>query len=84
MPSRTISRAPARSFERMHAVAILRQAADDEHEARRAEGERLVDRAPVVVVRRAPALAIDGGKHAAAAIAGDREPAVADAQRATP
>ncbi len=42
---------------------------------------RLVDRAPVVVERRAPALAVGGREHAAAAIAGDGEAGVADAPR---
>ena len=55
MPSRTISRAPGRSFDADAAVAILRQAADDEHEAARAERQRLVDGAPVVVERGAAA-----------------------------
>ncbi len=40
------------------AGAILRQPADDEDQASRAERERLVDRAPVVVLRRAPAFAV--------------------------
>ncbi len=63
------------------AGAILRQPADDEYQAARAEGERLVDRAPVVVLRRAPAFAVRGREHPAAAIAGDRESGVADAPR---
>ena len=65
----------------MRAVAAFRQAADDEDQALRAERQRLVDGAAVVVQRRAPALAIRRRKHPAAAIAGDREPGVADAQR---
>ena len=63
------------------AGAILRQPAHDEYQAARAQGERLVDRAPVVVLRRAPAFAVRGREHSAAAIAGDRESGVAYAPR---
>ena len=63
------------------AAAILRQAADDEHEALRAERQRLVDGAAVVVVRGAPAFAIGRRKHAAAAEPGDGQAGVANAPR---
>jgi len=46
-----------------------------------ADAERLVDRPPVVVPRRAVRGAVDGREHASAAIAGDEEPCVADALR---
>ena len=42
-----------------------------EHEALRADGGGFVDGAAVVVERRAPAGVVGGGKHAAAAKAGD-------------
>ena len=53
----------------------LRQAADDEDKAGRAERRRLVDRAPVVVPRLLAVRAV-GREHAAAAVAGELEPRV--------
>ena len=62
-------------------VAILRQTADDEHEAGRTERQRLVDRALVVVERCLAAGAIHGGEHTATTITRQRETGVAKALR---
>ena len=66
---------PARSFDARH------DAADHQHQALRAEGGRIVDRAPVVVERRAAAGRIGRREHAAPAQAGDRQPMLADEAR---
>ena len=63
------------------AAAILRQAADREDEAARAEFAGFVDGAAVVVLRRAPAAAIGRGEHAAAAQARHDESGVAKSAR---
>jgi hypothetical protein len=55
------------------AAERARQAADDEDEARRLELLGLVDRAPVVVERGAPAGRIQRREHAAAAVARELE-----------
>ena len=55
-----LARAPAMSFEPAP-VGVLRQAADDEHEARRAERQRLVDGAAIVVARRGAARGVGRG-----------------------
>ena len=56
----------------------LRQPADHEDEALRADGGGFVDGAAVVVERRAAPGVVGGGKHAAAAKAGDGHPVRAD------
>ena len=51
------------------AVAVLGQAADDQHQAGRPQRQRLVDGALVVVERSASAGAVGRREHAAAAVA---------------
>ena len=72
MPSRT-SRARREQVLRLRrAGERAGQAADDQHQARRAERRGLVDRAPVVVERGAPAGRVRRREHAAAAVARQR------------
>jgi len=53
---------------------------DDQDQALRAQRNRFVDRAPVVVQSRPPAVAIGRWKHSAAAIAANDKSSVADAR----
>ena len=77
MASSTCARAAAMSFEAALArPRILRQAADDQHDAGRAQRLGFVDRAAVVVARLAAMRGV-GREHAAAAIARQFEPGVA-------
>jgi hypothetical protein len=62
------------------AVAADGQAPDDQDQALRAQRNRFVDRAPVVVQSRPPAVAIGRWKHSAAAIAANDKSSVADAR----
>ena len=73
--SERVAHLPARVGD---VAGALRQSADHEDEALRADGGGFVDCAAVVVERRAPPGVIGGGKHAAAAKAGDGHPVRAD------
>ena len=74
-PSRTIARAPGRSFDPggRPPQTMTRQAAP--------ERVRLRDGAAVVLDRRGAAGGVGGGEHAAAAEAGHRQPGIADPPR---
>ena len=81
MPSRTISRAPARSCETIWPPRSFGRPPTTSTRQCAPSVERLVDGAPVVVERGAAAFAVGRRKHAAAAVARHGQAGVADAPR---
>ena len=77
IPSRTISRALARSFDAGRPALSFGRPPTTRTRHGAPSVERLVDRALVVIERRAPAAAIQRRKHSAPAIAGQRKAGIA-------
>ena len=81
MPSRTISRAPARSFDAILPSPSLGSPPTTSTRHGAPSVQRLVDGALVVVERRASSRAISGRKHAAATVARQAQTRIANALR---